>query len=165
MKKVWIFQGGWDGHEPKLTSKRFGGLLEKHGYTLSLIHIFGKFPQRVGHDSVQDAAGHRRRRGGAYHAELEFVAGERKGGGAIAVGAVLGQPGKGRHPGFQQAGGCLGNCVAVSDMLQNTPELVAQENGDDCLLYTPRGSGHGGDGPEADSPCCHGVRRKNGRLL
>lgn len=31
-KKALIFQGGWDGHEPKLTSKRFSGLLEKNGY-------------------------------------------------------------------------------------------------------------------------------------
>lgn len=31
-KKALIFQGGWDGHEPQLTSKRFAGLLEKHGY-------------------------------------------------------------------------------------------------------------------------------------
>lgn len=32
MKKAWIFQGGWDGHEPQLTSKRFAGLLQKHDY-------------------------------------------------------------------------------------------------------------------------------------
>jgi len=31
-KKVLIFQGGWDGHEPKLTSRRFAAMLEKHGY-------------------------------------------------------------------------------------------------------------------------------------
>lgn len=31
-KKVLIFQGGWDGHEPALVAKRFAGLLEKHGY-------------------------------------------------------------------------------------------------------------------------------------
>ena len=29
MKKALILQGGWDGHEPQLTSKRFAGLLEK----------------------------------------------------------------------------------------------------------------------------------------
>ncbi len=32
MKKAWIFQGGWDGHEPKLTSARFAGMLKKHGF-------------------------------------------------------------------------------------------------------------------------------------
>jgi len=32
MKKALIFEGGWDGHEPKLVSKRFAGLLEKHGF-------------------------------------------------------------------------------------------------------------------------------------
>jgi len=32
MKKALIFEGGWDGHEPKLVSARFRGLLEKNGY-------------------------------------------------------------------------------------------------------------------------------------
>ena len=32
MKKAWIFEGGWDGHEPKLTSKRFAAMLEKNGF-------------------------------------------------------------------------------------------------------------------------------------
>ncbi len=32
MKKAWIVEGGWDGHEPKLTSERFANLLRKHGY-------------------------------------------------------------------------------------------------------------------------------------
>ena len=31
-KKVLVIQGGWDGHEPNLTSKRFAGMLEKYGY-------------------------------------------------------------------------------------------------------------------------------------
>ncbi len=36
MKKALIIQGGWDGHEPKLTSKRFAGLLEKNGYEVNI---------------------------------------------------------------------------------------------------------------------------------
>jgi len=36
MKKVLIFQGGWDGHEPQLVSKRFAGLLEDAGYTVEI---------------------------------------------------------------------------------------------------------------------------------
>lgn len=35
-KKVLIIQGGWDGHEPELTSVRFARLLEKHGYTCEI---------------------------------------------------------------------------------------------------------------------------------
>ena len=35
-KKVLIIQGGWDGHEPKLTSRRFASLMEKHGYTCTI---------------------------------------------------------------------------------------------------------------------------------
>lgn len=36
MKKALIIQGGWDGHEPKLTSKRFGKMLEDAGYTVNI---------------------------------------------------------------------------------------------------------------------------------
>ncbi|MEG0863137.1 MAG: ThuA domain-containing protein [Clostridia bacterium] len=36
MKKAWIVQGGWDGHEPALTSKRFAGLLENNGYEVEI---------------------------------------------------------------------------------------------------------------------------------
>lgn len=32
MKRALIFQGGWDGHEPQLTSKRFAGLLKEEGF-------------------------------------------------------------------------------------------------------------------------------------
>ena len=35
-KKVLIVQGGWDGHEPQLTSRRFARLLEAHGYTCTI---------------------------------------------------------------------------------------------------------------------------------
>jgi len=37
MKKAWIFQGGWDGHEPKLTSARFAGMLEKNGFETRIL--------------------------------------------------------------------------------------------------------------------------------
>ena len=36
MKKAWIFQGGWDGHEPKLTSARFAGMLRDAGYEVTI---------------------------------------------------------------------------------------------------------------------------------
>lgn len=36
MKKALIFQGGWDGHEPKLTSKRFARLLEAEGFSVEI---------------------------------------------------------------------------------------------------------------------------------
>ena len=36
LKKVLILQGGWDGHEPELTAKRFAGLMEKHGYQVEI---------------------------------------------------------------------------------------------------------------------------------
>lgn len=36
MKTALILWGGWKGHEPSLTSKRFAGLLEKNGYEVTL---------------------------------------------------------------------------------------------------------------------------------
>ena len=36
LKKALIIQGGWHGHEPQLTSKRFAGLLEKHGFEVKI---------------------------------------------------------------------------------------------------------------------------------
>ena len=35
-KKVLIFQGGWDGHEPQLVSARFGRILENEGFTVEI---------------------------------------------------------------------------------------------------------------------------------
>ena len=35
-KKVLILQGGWAGHEPVETSKRFADMLTKHGYTCTI---------------------------------------------------------------------------------------------------------------------------------
>lgn len=43
MKKALIFQGGWDGHEPTLTSKRFAGMLERNGITAEIYDNHGCF--------------------------------------------------------------------------------------------------------------------------
>ena len=36
MRKALIFQGGWDGHEPHLVSRRFEGMLQKEGFSVTL---------------------------------------------------------------------------------------------------------------------------------
>ena len=36
MKKALIFWGGWDGHEPQLTSKRFGRILEEENFAVEI---------------------------------------------------------------------------------------------------------------------------------
>ena len=36
MKQALIVQGGWDGHEPQLTSKRFAGILERNGWQVAV---------------------------------------------------------------------------------------------------------------------------------
>lgn len=35
-KKALILKGGWDGHEPELTSRRFGGMLEEAGFEVTI---------------------------------------------------------------------------------------------------------------------------------
>lgn len=35
-KKALVFQGGWDGHEPGLVSRRFANLLEKNGFEVEM---------------------------------------------------------------------------------------------------------------------------------
>ena len=35
-RKAFIFQGGWDGHEPELVSARFASILEKHGWEVRI---------------------------------------------------------------------------------------------------------------------------------
>lgn len=37
-KKAFIFEGGWDGHEPKLISERFASLLRKNEWEVSIAH-------------------------------------------------------------------------------------------------------------------------------
>ena len=36
MKKALIFQGGWDGHQPELVSKRFGRILEEENFSVEI---------------------------------------------------------------------------------------------------------------------------------
>ena len=36
MKKAWVIQGGWDGHEPHLTSVRFANSLKANGYEAAI---------------------------------------------------------------------------------------------------------------------------------
>lgn len=43
MKKALIVQGGWDGHEPQLTSVRFARLLEKNGYACEISDALASF--------------------------------------------------------------------------------------------------------------------------
>jgi type 1 glutamine amidotransferase len=54
-KKVLIVQGGWDGHEPQLTSKRFAKLMEKNGYTCEIadtLDVFADLDKLMGLDLI-----------------------------------------------------------------------------------------------------------------
>ena len=56
MKKALIFQGGWDGHEPKLTSKRFAGMLEKNGIQAEIYDdhaCFADFEKLLTYDLIE----------------------------------------------------------------------------------------------------------------
>ena len=43
MKQALIVQGGWQGHEPQLTSRRFAHLLEKNDYHVTLADTLDVF--------------------------------------------------------------------------------------------------------------------------
>ena len=47
-KKALLFRGGWDGHEPQLTSARFAGLLQKHGYETKIVDTLDVFADLEG---------------------------------------------------------------------------------------------------------------------
>lgn len=55
MGKALIIQGGWDGHEPQLTSKRFAGLLEQSGISCEIsdgLEILGDLDYLLGLDLI-----------------------------------------------------------------------------------------------------------------
>ncbi len=54
-KKVLVVQGGWDGHEPTLTSKRFAGMMEKHDYAVEIsdtLDVFADADKLMGLDLI-----------------------------------------------------------------------------------------------------------------
>ena len=55
MKKALIFQGGWDGHEPKLVSQRFARLLEAEGCTAEIydtLDCLKDYEKLLGYDLI-----------------------------------------------------------------------------------------------------------------
>ncbi len=46
MKKAWIVQGGWDGHEPELVSKRFAGILRGEGFEVEVFDTLTVLEER-----------------------------------------------------------------------------------------------------------------------
>ena len=47
-KKALLSGGGWDGQEPQLTSARFAGLLQKHGYETKIVDTLDVFADLEG---------------------------------------------------------------------------------------------------------------------
>ena len=69
---------------------------------------------------------------GAQHAELKLVAGEGKGGGAVAVGGVLGEAGQDMDPDLHVLLILLARSRRRFSMAsKNRGQLIAQEHGDD----------------------------------
>ena len=55
MRKALIFQGGWDGHEPQLTSKRCAAMLEKNGVSAEIYDdhtCFGDLEKLLTYDLI-----------------------------------------------------------------------------------------------------------------
>ena len=77
--------------DPLMLGKAPGHQLLEGGIKIhGALQLVGKLLQLLGHDGVQGDVGVCNRLGRAQHTELKLVAGEGNGGGAVAVGGVLG---------------------------------------------------------------------------
>ena len=97
-----------------------------------LFQLVCRLTEGLRHDGVQGGVGVGDGVGGAHHAELELVAREGKGGGAVAVGGILLDDGNRGHTGIQSAGGEQLDGVRVGDNLaHHIVQLIPQKDGDD----------------------------------
>ena len=103
------------------------GLLEVHG----VFHVLIEIAQSLCDGDVQDGVGIGQVDLAARHAELELVARERKGAGAVAVGVVLQEVRQGIHAKIHVC--LIGTLVffAVDDRIDHGTKIVAKEDGDD----------------------------------
>ena len=54
-KKVLIFEGGWDGHEPQLVSSRFARIMEANGYEVTIsdtLEVLSEKEKLMGYDLI-----------------------------------------------------------------------------------------------------------------
>ena len=98
---------------------------------LGLFQNVGELLQLLRHDGVHHGAGAGDGLAGAQHAELELVAGESQGRGAVPVGGVLGDLRQSVHADLKAAFGHVHVLRALNDGVQNGGQLVAQKHGHD----------------------------------
>ena len=112
------------------------GLLDPgHGVGLkarAALHGVGELLELLGNGRVEHHVGVGQVLTRASGAELELVAREGEGRGAVAVGGVLGEVGQHRHAQVHALLVVALVGLALDDGLDDAVELVAQEDGDDC---------------------------------
>ncbi|CDC68125.1 unknown [Oscillibacter sp. CAG:155] len=115
------------------------------------LQLIGKLLELLGHDGVQSDIGAGDGLGGTQHPELELVAGEGHGRGAVAVGVVLGNGGQHVHADLQRPLAGILVLRALDDGIHYAAQLVAQEDGQyggrsllSAQTVVIAGEGHGG---------------------
>ena len=112
------------------------GLLDPgHGVGLkarAALHGVGEILELLGNGRVEHHVGVGQVLARTSGAELELVAREGEGRGAVAVGGVLGKVGQHRHAQVHALLVVALVGLALDDGLDDAVELVAQEDGDDC---------------------------------
>ena len=137
-----------------------GGLLEGNAAVELFLQPIGDPLERIGQDRVQRHQGARHRLPGAHRPEFEAIAGEGKGGGAVAIAGILVQLWQGVDPEGHQGG--LGGTlqVAALDLVKHILQLAAEVHRDDRW----RGligaeavvvAGGGDDGPQQGAEAVH----------
>ena len=106
-------------------------VLQVRPEVVGLLQNVRELLQLLGHDGVEHHVGAGDGLGGAQHTELELVAGEGQGRGAVAVRGVLGNLRQGVHADLQLPLGLVHIGLAVDDGIQDGRQLIAQEHGDD----------------------------------
>ena len=109
----------------------FDQLLQRGAKILRLLEGIRKKRQLLGHDGVENDVRPGDGQVGPEHPELEFVAGERKRRGAVAVGGILREPRQDMHPDLHDLLVLLAVRRAGFDRLEDSGEVVAEEHGHD----------------------------------
>ena len=96
-----------------------------------LLQFVGKLGKLLGHNGIEYDIGTGYGELRAQHAELELVAGEGKGGGAVAVGVVLGEARKDMDPHLHVLLILMAVVIALFDGGKDSGQLIAEEHGND----------------------------------
>ena len=115
-----------------LGSVFFDQIVNRHVEVFRLLQYVAGLGEGLRHNRIEHHIGLRHRIAGADHTELELVAGEGEGRGAVPVRGVLGEIRQGAHAGVQMAAlQAVGRLAGADKLRQYILQLLAQVDGND----------------------------------